>query len=224
MDVTINDEEQLFVIRTAWGYSCRGFDNLLRELKQLLSRLGIEDPRADEGKRGTLEQYSAYTEVISMVAERGGFKETWYHSETPEKVRRVLEKARKDGAVLRIFIGDRKTGKDWCDEHDVIGRIGRSTGLLKAPLLLAHGEFAGGIMLDSCILKIQSVPDGKVLYQDELYQEPNLKIRAKRTRLNDTTYTHEVLRDGEVISRFTGMGKAAQYVAFMHGESFRQPA
>ena len=56
MDVTINDEEQLFVIRTAWGYSCRGFDNLLRELKQLLSRLGIEDPRADDCKRGTLEQ------------------------------------------------------------------------------------------------------------------------------------------------------------------------
>ena len=225
MEVTINQEQQLFVIPAGDGYySCRGFGNLFRELKQLLAHLGLKDPRADESKFGTLEQYQAYRDAIGETAKRGGFSETWFHSETPEAVRRVLEKARRDGAIVRIFTGDTETGRDWCEENDVIGKIGRSTGLLKVPLLVAAGEYGGGALLDSRILKIQRVSDGKVLYQHELYQAPNLEVRAYTTRHRGKTYTHEVWRDGELMARFTSQGKAAQYVAFMHGECFRQPS
>lgn len=224
MDVRINQDQEVFVIPRGDYFSCFGFDNLLRELKQILARLGISDPRADDSKRGTLEQYQAHRDAIGKLAKKGGVKETWFDPETPEEVRQVLERARKTGTVLRIFTGDTETGRDWCNENDVIGKIGRSMGLLKIPLLVAAGEYGGGALLDSCILKIQRVADGRVLYQHELYQAPNLEIRAHTTGYRGKTYTHEVWRDGELMARFTSQGKAAQYVAFMHGECFKQPS
>lgn len=224
MEVTINQEQQLFVIRNSDGFTCRGFKSLFNELRQLSSKLGITDPRASEEKIGTLEQYSAYREAISAAAKRGGFKETWFNAETPQKVRKVLEEVRKSNEVVRIYQGDPETGRDWCSEFDVIGRVSRSIGLMKIPLLVIEGDIGGAPILDACILKIQRVPDGKVLYQHERYQAPDLEIRAKRSTHRGKRYTHEVWRAKELMARFTSNAKAAHYVAFMHGYSFQQPS
>jgi hypothetical protein len=48
-----------------------------------------------------------------------------------------LETDRKNQRKIRLFYGDTQTGQSWFDEHDVVGRIGRSTGSIKVPLLVA---------------------------------------------------------------------------------------
>lgn len=223
--ITINQEQQLFVIPAGGGYSCRGFRSLFTELVAILARLGLSDPRADESRIGTLEQYEAYNDAIRQVAVRGGFGFTWFHADTPKRVRDVLENARKSGERLRLFFGDTETGRDWLEECDVMGRIGRSGGLMKVPLLLTGDESGGGAILDHCIVRIQRVTDGKVLYEHERYQAPTLAIRGIKGTLEGTSkrYRFEVLRDDEVQARFTGMDGAAAYVAFMLGSSFTQP-
>lgn len=223
--ITINNERQLFVIPSGGGFTCHGFRALFNELRALLSRLGINDPRAGEEKLGTLEQYEAHREAIRKVAAAGGIKDTWFNAETPQAVRNALEAARKSGDTIRVFQGDPSTGRDWCEENDVMGRVGRSGGLLKVPLLIADGEDGGGAILDHCVVKLVRCRDGKVLYQHPSYTPPNLTIEPITEPVPGTTkqYTHAVHREGQLEARFTSMGAAAAYVAFLLGHSFTQP-
>ena len=79
---------------------------------------------------------------------------TFYHRETPDEVITVLERARADRLRLRLWYGDVKTGRAWGERES--GRLGRSGGPVKVPIMLnnrrSHG---GGAILDHCIVKVE---------------------------------------------------------------------
>jgi len=82
---------------------------------------------------------------------------TSYHSDTPEEVIRILENSRNNGTRIRIFYGDNE--KCWNEEYGMIGRIGRSTGNVKIPLLIQNSRsMGGGAVLDNCIVRIDISP------------------------------------------------------------------
>ena len=64
---------------------------------------------------------------------------TSYDERTPDQVVAVLESARRDRTRLHISLGDTESGKDWLEEFEAHGYVGRSTGRIKVPLLLAGG-------------------------------------------------------------------------------------
>jgi hypothetical protein len=98
---------------------------------------------------------------------------TTYHDDTPRAVIDVIEGARGSGQRLRFHWGDVTTGQDWGDRHDVAGRIGRSMGPTKVPLLLHNvRSIGGGAILDHCIVKITTSAGGHVLYQHPKYTPP----------------------------------------------------
>jgi hypothetical protein len=79
---------------------------------------------------------------------------TAYHAETNDIVIGLLEQARKNRNRIRIFLGDTETGRDWGDRAES-GRVGRSTGSIKIPLLiLTSRSMGGGGIPDHCIIKI----------------------------------------------------------------------
>jgi hypothetical protein len=81
---------------------------------------------------------------------------TMYHEETPDIVVRILENARMSTARLRFAFGDTKTGKDWCEVYHICGRVGRSTGEIKIPLLIPRSNSYGGpALMDHCIVRIE---------------------------------------------------------------------
>jgi hypothetical protein len=220
-NVTLNQEQKLFVINIGNGYTCRGFDNLFGELTQLASALGLPSPKAEE--IGTIAQYNQHQDAIEQLRLRGGFKDTWFDANTPLAVQSVLEKARKNDTVIRIYLGD-DSGRCWNEENDVIGTVGRSTGLMKVPLLVAIGEYGGMAISTNRVIKIQDVSTGKTLYQHENFTLPNMTIRnIADTALLKKGYTHEVLFDDKVQANFKNVGKAAAYIAFMSGECMKQP-
>lgn len=93
---------------------------------------------------------------------------TSYHDETPDLLVRVLEDLRESRARITLDYGDVKTGKSWDDVYDISGRIGRSTGLTKIPLLVHNARsMGGGGILDHCILSIRyaNKRDGGVIYK-----------------------------------------------------------
>ena len=93
---------------------------------------------------------------------------TWYNENANEEVIRILEDARINNLRVRIFYGDYKTGEDWLEDCDVIGRIGRSCGRIQIPLLLKKSNSTGGGGIStSCIVKITI--DKKIVYQHENY-------------------------------------------------------
>ena len=56
---------------------------------------------------------------------------------------------------VRLFLGDPETGRDWGEENDVTGYVGRSTGPSKVPLLLAtRRSMGGGAILVDCVLRM----------------------------------------------------------------------
>lgn len=244
MDVTINQEQRLFVIPSGEGYSCMGFDNVFKKLKQIVEFLYLKDEwgllwQVDENEKGTIAQYALYLKAVSEVA-KANIKDTWFDPDTPFEVRRVLERYRRSENTLRIFYGDTKTGRDWMEENEVRGRVGRSNGIFKVPLMVEPGESGGPAMLDSCIVRMQDGRTGRELYRHPLYNLPEMEIRSTEgitvswhqgkppKLLSEMGYTHGVwVRDekGEFSNHanFKSYGKACRYVAFITGESVCKP-
>ena len=235
MEITLNEPRRLFVLGDNTGHSCLGYDvvfNHCRELAKRIRQFGILEPGVSlapvlESQIGSLEQYQQYRDLVAMVGDRK--IGTWFDFNTPAKVRSVLERARKERLKVRLFYGDRSTGRSWMDEYDMLGRVGRSTGQLQIPLLIEVGEYGGAGILDSCIVRILDATTHDELYRATNYHTPAMEIRAADAGLVDAGYTHgvwveEVNGTWSNHSNFKSFGSAAQWVAFMTGDCTEQPA
>ncbi|MCA2999645.1 MAG: hypothetical protein ING75_13700 [Rhodocyclaceae bacterium] len=236
--VTINAEQRLFVIPCGGGYSCYGFDNCFNASAQLVERLnkhlsakdklaGKQYVMPDPAKKETLEAYAHYQSLLDALRNcPAASKATWFDPKTPAKVKKILEDARESRHILRLFQGDAETGRDWAEENDCVGRIGRTGGILKTPILLEplreHGDIrfasGGGAILTANILRIADVTTNEELYRAQNYQLPQLVI-GESTKPG---YTHTVTRDGKEQAAFKRYEDAARYVAFMIGATYVQ--
>ena len=132
---------------------------------------------------------------------------------TDAKAGKVLESCRTRERKVRLILGDTSTGEPWLEEHDDIGRIGRSTGSLKVPLLIEPGEHGGCAILCACLLAIVDWESGDFLYRHTAYREADLSIKPS----GDADRSWNVLRREEVVASFRDIGKAGAYLAFMRG-------
>ena len=81
---------------------------------------------------------------------------TAYHIDTPDNLVEILERIRQQQTRVVVDYGDTATGKSWGEIHDTTGRIGRSTGRIKIPLLIySSRSWGGGALLDNCIVGIK---------------------------------------------------------------------
>lgn len=150
---------------------------------------------------------------------------TYYHRDTPDEVVRALELAREKGYRVRIFCGDTATGVAWQEENDIMGRMGRSGGTFKVPLLIANARSHGGPhILDHCIVGIRLT--GKHTYQHRhqwLYKHPNFSVGTWGIRPYDAAWDApdhlwSVTHNGEEFGRVRGQDKALRLAHFMRGD------
>lgn len=143
---------------------------------------------------------------------------TAYHKDTPMEVVAVLEASRQHDIRIRLFYGDVETGRDWMEEYETMGRVGRSVGPIKIPILLKQRNSNGGTaILDDCIVKITA--HGETLYQHPKYHQPSLSLRpCDDPEMIKLGYTTEVLMDDKVVARFATEAQAQRWISFMKGE------
>jgi hypothetical protein len=102
---------------------------------------------------------------------------TYYNEGTPQRIIEILEQARETGQRLQLFYGDIETGRNWNEEYNTTGTIGRSTGTVKIPLLIATSRSmgGGGISTDR-IIAIRDTKTKKVLYRSPNFQPQQMEI------------------------------------------------
>jgi hypothetical protein len=210
--ISINHDQQLYVVPVGDGYSSWGFDFAMREVRALAERLGAMELYPVDEERGSLSVLEKHAGLIKMAKTRD--LGTWYDPRTPERLRTILEYLRLKREPVRIFLGDRETGRDWMEEFDTIGLIGRSTGTLKVPLLVEEGTRSGFSLLDSSIVRIISVKNGKEAYRHPAYHLPEMRVAENEHP--ELPFT--VLTNGKPHARFKTMAQVCHWIAFMAGE------
>jgi hypothetical protein len=214
-DITLNPQQRLYVIATEGGTTCFGFDNARDHAQQIAQRLDRPDlmPAADDG--GSLTGYEKYLAAVRAWGESAQGNGTYFDPGTDPRLARVLETSRRDGRKVRLVLGDTGTGASWLDEFDVVGTVGRSTGLLKVPLLVEPGEAGGTAILCAHVLALMDWDTGLPLYRHERWQPPELRIRSS----DDDARPWAVVLHEQPVATFDDIGKACAYIAFMRGAS-----
>ncbi len=142
---------------------------------------------------------------------------TCYHEETPKAVVDWLETARERGDRVRLYYGDPATGKDWLEEHDVRGTIGRSTGQIKIPLVIPTARSTGGPgILDHCVVKLEVA--GREVWRHSSYHLG--KIEAKPSEIESHPYG--VFRDGDNVANFRTPAQRDRYLKFIGAKPERE--
>jgi hypothetical protein len=141
---------------------------------------------------------------------------TNYHAETIESVKRIIDSLILSQERIRLFYGDTKTGISWNEENDNMGRISRSMGPHKIPILVFNSRARGGSgILDHCIVGI--LGKGPRF----LYRHPGLNFG--KWSIGDPIspgYVSAVFRNGELFAQFRKPGQGARFIEFMKGERF----
>jgi len=136
--------------------------------------------------------------------------ETHYHVETPDQVIAILEGYRDNlHSNIRVHYGDSKTGKDWLEECHIFGRVSRSMGPCKIPLLVHPNANGAPGMLEHCIVRIRQ--GRRDIYRHPKYHHSVLK----KTRSSLPDYSIEVQADGKPHARFKSELAYRQWVARM---------
>lgn len=83
---------------------------------------------------------------------------TYYHADTPDEVCQVLERAREQRQRLAIAYRE--------ESQPEFGRVGRSMGPVKAPLLIHNTRsMGGGVICTNIIVEIRDSATKELLYK-----------------------------------------------------------
>lgn len=152
-----------------------------------------------------------------------GHSEDYTHT-VNDKLIKVLLNCIKSKERVRVWYGDTKTGRSWNEEYDVTGRIGRSTGDIKIPLLIYNSaSWGGGALLTDALIRIDLIRTHETLWKvDNFHVEP-MKIVYEEGK----EYAYRVMakKDGESgydfnIANFKNENSAKRWVEFMEGKRY----
>lgn len=129
-----------------------------------------------------------------------------FNPSTPDQVVRILLNYMGTRQRIRVFYGDPKTGRDWGEEYDTMGYVGRSMGPVKIPLLINNTRsYGGGGILTGSIVRI--TVDKRNVYVNPRYH-CDVAVSGKEVYLNGSI--HAICKSNE---------KAVKLAMFLRGDS-----
>lgn len=170
-----------------------------------------------------------YVEKNGMYFEVGIFLERENKLEVYNNVNdsliHVLRTAYSYRFRVRIWYGDKETGRSWNEEYDTMGTIGRTTGNIKIPILVKNSRsWGGGAVLVGNIIRIDDIEDKRTLWKVPNFHVEDMKVYEI---FGDENYKYRVAKlseesgKWEVQASFKTEKQAHNYIAFMRGERYR---
>lgn len=152
----------------------------------------------------------------------GKENKTEVYKNVTDKLINVLESYRNNKCRVRLwYCGE--DGKAWNEEYDVCGRIERSCGNIKIPLIIySRKNFGGPALSVGCIGRIDDIEDKKTIWQSDNFRLPLYTMKHKEKTENGSKYDFYVYADGEHIASFTTENQAKRWIDFMSGKSYRK--
>lgn len=147
--------------------------------------------------------------------------EGWKYKEN-ETLWCILSSLVHSGKRVRIWYGDKETGRSWNEEYEVTGTIGRSTGNIKIPIIIHTSRSYGGpSLLDDCIIRIDAIQQKRTLFQHENFHVEKLSLKTEL----DSEYPYSVMQhkdSGEVqsVATFKDSKRALRWIDFMNGDRY----
>jgi hypothetical protein len=153
----------------------------------------------------------------------------WFPEGTLSAVREALHRAYtanrtthgrgRRGTRIRLWYGSPETGRDWCEEHDVVGYVSRTTGSIKVPVLIYNDRSLGGPAI-TCenIVRIDWC-DGTPLYRHPNFQSV-LEEAYVAAPVNGRWSV--CLPGGAVHATFDTRLQAEKWIDFMTGKRYRK--
>ena len=126
---------------------------------------------------------------------------------------------------IRIWYGDPETGRSWNEEYNTMGRIGRTTGNIKIPILVKNSRsWGGGAVLVESIIRIDDIEDKRTLWKVPNFHVEDMKVYEI---FGNKNYKYQVAKLSEDSGKwkeqasFKTEKQAHNWVAFMKGERYR---
>lgn len=167
---------------------------------------------------------TAYYRIVNGMAFEVGMRQKGkeetedYTATVNDELVYILSRCYEKRNRIRVWYGDTKTGRAWNEEYDIIGRVGRTTGELKVPILVYNARSCGGSeILLSSLIRIVDIKTHRTLWA-----VPNFHVEKMEVVYKNGDYPFQVMqiRDtGEVvnIANFKNEASAYRYTDFMNG-------
>lgn len=170
-----------------------------------------------------------YIEKNGMCFEAGIFlgreNRLEVYSNMDESLMDILLSAYACHFRVRIWYGDSETGRSWNEEYGTTGRIERTGGNIKAPIMVSSSRsLGGGAVSVGKIIRIDDIEDRRILWQVPNFHVEDMKVYGI---FGHDGYRYQVAKlsedsgKWEVQANFKTERQACNWVAFMRGERYR---
>ena len=168
-----------------------------------------------------VEREGMYFEVGIFLGDKNKLK---VFDNVDEALMSLIVKAWKFKFRIRIFYGDIHTGRSWNEEYDVMGKIGRTCGNIKIPILLRRKDSCcGGALLLSSVIRIDDIEDKMTLWKLPNFHVEPMEIVYYPDDPNDLPYNVMQTKDSGVrvnVANFRTEAQAQKWIDFMEGRRY----
>ena len=146
------------------------------------------------------------------------------YSNVDERLMDILNRSRNCRFRIRVWYGDRQTGRSWNDEFGVMGRVGRSCGSIKIPLLLNNKRSWGGeALLIGSIIRVDDIEKKRTLWKVDNFHVGEMTVEEQ----GKSELPFAVMQkkdDGTVsnVANFKTRIQAEHWIDFMNGKRYRK--
>lgn len=166
-----------------------------------------------------VEREGMYFEVGIFLGDKNKLE---VFSNVSEELMNIILRAYKYKFRIRVFYGDIHTGRSWNEEYDVMGKIGRTCGNIKIPILLRRtGSYYGGALLVSSIIRIDDIEEKKALWKLSNFHVEKMTVENRKSK--DYPFAVMQTQDSGAVSNvanFKTEEKAKKWIDFMEGKRY----